>query len=57
VSEATHGGQLLIDRVCCQAPEFQVHTVTNDDDAVESQARLRAIPGDELIDGVLVNAA
>ena len=36
---------------------FQVHPVANDHDPVECEAGFRAVPGDELIDGVLVNAA
>ena len=38
-------------------PRFQVHAVANDHDAVESQSRLGAVPGDELVDGVFVHAA
>ncbi len=57
VSEAAHGCELLVDGVCRQAAGFEVHAVVNDDDAVEGQPGLGAVPGDELIDGVLVNAA
>ena len=38
-------------------PRFQVHAIAHDDDAVEGQPRLRAVPGDELVDGVLIDAA
>jgi hypothetical protein len=45
-------------RVCRgQTAGFQVHTVTHDLDAIERQARFRAVPGDELVDGVLINPA
>ena len=57
VSQATHGGQLLVDGVGGQMPRFQVHAIAHDDDAVEGQPRLGAVPGDELVDGVLVDSA
>src|ERR1035441_244370 len=38
-------------------PRFQVHAIAHDDDAVERQPRLGAVPGDELVDGVLVDSA
>src|SRR5713226_300694 len=38
-------------------PRFQVHAVADDDDAVEGQPRLGAVPGDELVDGVFVHAS
>jgi hypothetical protein len=34
-----------------------VYLVANDDDAVEGQTRFGAVPGNELIDGILVDAA
>jgi len=34
-----------------------VHAVANDHDAVEGQAGLGAVPGDELVNGVLVHTA
>jgi hypothetical protein len=40
MSQATHGCELLIDRVRGQTTGFQVHSVTDDHDAVERQARL-----------------
>src|SRR6266849_515297 len=57
VSQAAHGCELLVDGVGGQTTGFEVHAVANDDDAIESQTGLGAVPGDELIDGVLVNAA
>jgi len=53
VSLATHGCKLLVDGVGGQMPRFQVHAIAHDDDAVEGQPRLGAVPGDELVDGVL----
>ena len=38
-------------------PRFQVHAIAHDDNAVEGQPRLGAVPGDELVDGVLVDSA
>ena len=55
--EAAHGGKLLVDGIGGQTSGFQVHAVAHDDDAIEGQTGLGAIPCDELIDGVLVNAA
>jgi hypothetical protein len=57
MSQTTHGCELLIDRVRGQTAGFQVHAVTHDNDAIECESRLRAVPSSELIDGVLVNAA
>ena len=57
VSQATHGCKLLVDGVGGQMPRFQVHAIAHDDDAVEGQPRLGAVPGDELVDGVLVDSA
>ena len=55
--EAAHGCKLLVDGVGRQMPRFQVHAIAHDDDAIESQSGFRAIPGNELVDGVLVHAA
>ncbi len=55
--EAAHGGQLLVDGVGGQTSRLQVHPITDYDDAVEGQARLGAIPCNELINGVLIHAA
>ena len=49
--------QLLVDGIRGQTARFQVHAVANHHDAVEGQTGLRAIPEDELVDGVLVHAA
>jgi Domain of unknown function (DUF6429) len=57
VSQAAHGCKLLVDSVGRQTARFQGHAVAHDHDAIEGEARLRAIPRDELVDGVLVNAA
>jgi hypothetical protein len=57
VSQTTHGGKLLVDGVGGQMPRFQVHAIAHDHDAVEGQARLGAVPRNELVDGVLVNTA
>ena len=43
--------------LAARLPRFQVHAIAHDHDAVEGQPRLGAVPGDELVDGVLVNAA
>ena len=55
--EAAHGCQLLVDGVGGQMTRFQVHAIAHNDDAVESQPRLGAVPGDELVNGVLVDSA
>src|SRR5512135_167042 len=57
MSEPSHGCKLLVDGVRGQTSSLQVHAVANHHDAVECQARFGAIPGDELIDGVLVYTA
>ena len=51
VSQTTHGCKLLVDRIGGQMPRFQVHPIAHDDDSVEGQTRLGAVPGDELVDG------
>ena len=56
VSQATHGCKLLVDGVGGQMPRFEVHAIAYDHDAVEGQPWLGAVPRDELIDGILVNA-
>ena len=56
VSQATHGCK-LVDGVGGQMPRFQVHAIAHHDDAVEGQPRFGAVPGDELVDGVLVDSA
>jgi hypothetical protein len=57
MSKPSNRRELLVDGIGGQTPRFQVHAVANDHDAVESQSRFRAVPGDELVDGVLVHAA
>jgi hypothetical protein len=37
-----------------QMSRFQVDAIADDHDAVEGQPRFRAIPGDELVDGILI---
>jgi hypothetical protein len=54
VSEATHGGKLLVDRVSGQTSRFQIHAIAHDDDAVKGEPWFRAIPGYELVDGIFV---
>ena len=56
MSQAPHGCKLLVDGVGGQMPRFQVYAIAHDDDAVEGQPRFGAVPGDELIDGVLVDS-
>lgn len=56
MSEAAHGSELLVDGVGCQTSCLEIHAAANDDDAIEGQARSGAVPGDELIDGVFINA-
>jgi hypothetical protein len=57
MSQTTYCGEVLVDRVRGQAPRFQVHAVTDDHDAVEGQTWLRAVPGNELLDRVLIHSA
>jgi hypothetical protein len=57
VSQAAHGCKLLVDSVGGQMPRFQVHAIAHDHDPVEGQPWLGAIPGDELIDGILIDTA
>ncbi len=56
VSQATYGCKLLVDSVGGQMPRLQVHAIAHDDDPIEGQPRLGAVPGDELVDGVLVDS-
>jgi hypothetical protein len=57
VRQSSNSRQLLVDRICGQTAGFQVHAVPHNYDTVEREARLGTIPGDELIDGILVHAA
>src|SRR5437868_2176184 len=56
VSKTANSCQLLVDRIRCQPARFQIHAVAHDHDTVESQSGFGAIPGDELIDGKLVDS-
>ena len=42
MSQASHGGKLLVDGVGGQMPRFQVYAIPHDDDAVEGQLKLGA---------------
>ena len=55
--EPSNGRELLVDGVCSQTAPFQVHAVSNDYDAIEGQSGFGAVPGDELVDSILVHAA
>ena len=55
--ESPHGGELLVDGVRRQISRFKIHAVADHDDAIEGQTWLRAVPRDELVDGVLIHAA
>ena len=57
VRQPSNSGQLLVDGVRRQTSGFQVHAVANYHNAVECQSWFGAIPGDELIDRILVHAA
>ncbi|MGO9083624.1 MAG: hypothetical protein ACLQBK_00220 [Candidatus Sulfotelmatobacter sp.] len=57
VGEPSNGRELLVDGIRRQTSSFQVHAVANDHNAIEGQARFGAIPGNKLVDGVLVDAA
>ena len=57
VRQATHGCELLVDGVGGQMPRFQVHAVAHDYDPVQCESRFGAVPGNELIDGVFIDAA
>ena len=47
---------MLVDSIGGQMPRFQIYPIAHNDDAVEGQPRLGAVPGNKLIDCVLVNA-
>jgi len=57
VSQVTHGCELLVNGVGRQMPRFQIHAIAHDDDAVEGEPRLGAIPSDELVDGIPADTA
>jgi len=56
VSQLPNCSKLLVDGVGSQTPRFQVHPIAHDHDAVEGQPRLGAIPGNELVNSVLVHS-
>jgi hypothetical protein len=49
--------ELQVDGVGSQTPSFQIHAISDDDNAIESQVGFRAVPCDDPLDGVLVNTA
>ena len=55
--EPSNGRKLLVDGVCSQTAPFQVHAVAHDYDPVQSEPGFGAVPGNELIDGVFIDAA
>jgi len=55
--QASHRAKLLVDRVRGQPSGFEVHAIANHHDAIKGQAGLGTVPGNELIDGVVVHAA
>ena len=57
MSQATNGGKLLVDGIGGQMSGFQIQAIAHDDDAVEGQPRLGTVPGDKLVDGILVDPA
>jgi hypothetical protein len=57
VSEAAHGCELLLDGVRGQTSRLKVHAIPEYDNAVEGRPGFGAVPSNELVDGVLVNAA
>ena len=56
MSQAPHGGQAHVDRTRGQLPALQVDPLTGDDRFVKGQARLGAIPKDELINRVSITS-
>jgi len=49
--------ELLADGVGSQTPSFQIHAISDHDNAIESQVGFRAVPCDDLLDGVLSSPA
>ena len=49
--------ELLVDGVGSQTPSFQIHAISDYDTAIESRVGFRAVPCDDLLDGVLVDTA
>jgi len=56
MGKSSNGGKLLVDGIGGQTPRFEMHAIAHDDDAIECQTRFRAVPGNELFDGVLIDA-
>jgi hypothetical protein len=56
VSQSAHGSELLVDGVRCKTSRFEVHPIADYDNAIEGESRLRAIPANELIYRIFVNA-
>ena len=54
VGEPAHGAKTKIDGAGGELTGFETRAITQDHDPVEGQARLRAIPVNELIDGVSI---
>ena len=55
--QPAYGSEVLVDGAGGQTARFHMHSVTHDHDAVECEARFRAVPGRELLDGVFINPA
>jgi hypothetical protein len=56
VSETAHGSEAQIDRARSKPPRLEIGPVPENNDSVERQARLRAVPFDELVNRVAVTA-
>jgi hypothetical protein len=56
MSQSSDGCEVLVDRVGRQRTRFQMDTVANYHNAIESQARFRTVPGNELLQGVFIDA-
>jgi hypothetical protein len=54
VGRPADGSQPLVDGCRRQTPSFQLYSVTSHDDAVESQAWLRTVPGDKFFNRMFV---
>jgi hypothetical protein len=54
VGDSAHRGESQVDRGWSVASLFEVNPVAEHDRAVECEARLRAIPGDELLNRMVV---
>jgi hypothetical protein len=54
VGEPAHSAKTQIDGAGCKLTGFQMRAIPQDHDPVEGQARFRAVPVNELIDGVTI---